>query len=277
MSATIDLTPFQRFRAYVEEADRILYLSMRGIARAIGEVELAESFMRLEPRDLDPIDREREGPDPVIEGQRNIDLEQLKKEAEFAQLELDRGFPLLYAHTVVGLWGALEVLVEDFAVSWLRDHPELLRQEQISKVKISLGEYESLPAEERVRYLVVQLQREMKADIRTGISSFESLLSVLNLSGPVDDATRRNLFEMHNTRNVIVHRGAVADQRFVSACAWKELDVGDDVRVSKEDYVRFREALIDYAKLLFGRVQETDKNSSGTAAISEGISSMTEK
>src|SRR5438128_2412286 len=59
---------------------------------------------------------------------------------EWAAGVADAGYPLLFSHTVVGVWTAIEVLSEDFAIAWLRNKPEAWRVKGVSELDVRLGE-----------------------------------------------------------------------------------------------------------------------------------------
>src|SRR5437016_5050276 len=101
--------PLHRAREAVEELDRVLHLSIRGIAqlsKSAPLIEALENYDRVIGTEVDP-----------VESERRIAL--ARAEAEFAQRELDRGFPILHSHATVALWGILEATIEDVALEFL--------------------------------------------------------------------------------------------------------------------------------------------------------------
>src|SRR5690242_5096489 len=99
--------PFNRFIDYIYDVDDVMQLAEVGIGRI-------QSFPKM-VRDLFPGISDS---DAV----RKADEEWLEEQDKFAQLaqsEIDLDFPLLHSHALVGVWGALEYLIEDLAVAWL--------------------------------------------------------------------------------------------------------------------------------------------------------------
>ena len=90
--------------------------------------------------------------------------------AAFAEIESKAGFPFMHEFALVGLWGAIEATVEDLIVALLLNEPSLLQREQFAKIKISLAEYELLDKEERMRFLVIELQRTLRTGQRQGVA-----------------------------------------------------------------------------------------------------------
>jgi hypothetical protein len=174
--------------------------------------------------------------------------------AAFAEKEEERGFPHLHANAVVGLWGALESSLEDFLVAILMNEPELLRSEAFSKIRIPLAEYETLEKEERMRILVEELERGQGLGKLQGVGGLEKLLAYVDLSGDVEANTKKTLWEMQNIRNVIVHRGSVADKRLIQNCPWLGLKVGDAVVVRHDSLHKYDLALHDYLLTIIRRL-----------------------
>ena len=154
--------PKNRFREYVWESDRVLHLSIDGIRAIKNMVPLAELLHGSEQQ-----------------------LARTREDAEFAEIESGRDFPLLHAHMLVGAWGALEAAVEDLVVAVLRNDPTVRASESISRIKISLADFESADAEERMRIVVTELQRALRSEQRLGVNAFEGVLGEVGLGGPV--------------------------------------------------------------------------------------------
>src|SRR5690349_4223249 len=117
------LPAFSRFLEYVDGIDNLINITRTGAGR-----------IQMMPRLTDILD---EGKD--LTSLSDHDRHRREKEKELADLAADevaRGFPLLYAHSTVSAWGALEVLVNDLAVAWLAGHPEPISQPPLGSVKL---------------------------------------------------------------------------------------------------------------------------------------------
>lgn len=229
---------FRRFLNYVEESDRILHLSMKGISGLQGIPRLIKAIAKVE-EDKEPDAQQ---------------IERARKEADFAKREIERGFPLLHAYTIVALWGAMEALLEDVLIAWMMNDPTILKKEIFSKPRISLSDFEGLERDERMLLLVRELERTLVANRKRGAERFEMLLDPLGLSGPIEENIKRDIYEMHQVRNVLVHRAGVADRRLVEGCPWLRLKVGDPVIVTHDCYLRYQNALSSYVTDLVYRV-----------------------
>lgn len=235
--------PLRRFLDYCEESYRLLHLSMRGVSGLRGMPRLVAA--------LKPFETDEDDAEP-----RRKSLEDAKQTAEFANKECESGFPLLHAHTLVGIWGAFEAAIEDMLVGLLVNEPDLLRDKAFAKMRVSLAQFELLEREERMRLLLAELGRGEGAARTTGVDSFEALLDCFNLSGPVSPDTKKSIWEMNHVRNVIVHRGSLADRRLVEACPWMNLKLGDRLTVAHDQLEHYGGVLCDYALSITYRLGE---------------------
>jgi hypothetical protein len=241
--------PINGFLDYMEENMQLLHMSMRGIGM-ITMVPNALSVLGERPysenRPDDPETRKQDFQKA---------LEAAESAARFAEREGKQGFPLLHAHSLVGAWSALESAIEDAIVGMLMNEPDLLWNETLSKIRIPLAEFEALDKEERMRYLLEELERTHGLRRRQGVDGFEDLLGHVNLSGAVEPDIKKAIWELSNLRNVIVHRGSMADRRLVQGCPWMGLRVGDKVTVTHEALGRYFAALHQYLIVILHRLR----------------------
>lgn len=242
------IAPLHRAREAIEEIDRVLHLSVRGIAQLSKSAPLIEA--------LENYDRFKGGEVDPVESKRRIAL--ARAEAEFAQRELDRGFPILHSHATVALWGLLEATIEDVALEFLESDASSLAHPSLASIRIPLTEFEQLERSDRVRFLLAEYTRNSKADLKLGVTRFETLLDLVRLSGGVEEGLRRDLFEHHQVRNAIVHRAGVADRRLVVHCPWLDIKVGTAIVVSHRQYVHYRNAAEAYLVELVMRMYVRD-------------------
>jgi len=203
--------PFTRFLDQAERLGQILEISMRGIM-AITVIPDAIQFLA----------RAGSEDSAITEAK----LEKARVEAELADSEAKKGFPVLHAQAVVTLWSYLEALARSFATEWLRNRPDAIQNPVVSRLKAKIGEYEMLSAQERPSYIFDLLEQELGTNLRSGINRVETLLAPFGLSGDVPDDIQRDIFEMGQIRNVLVHRGGIADRRFVDCCPWLGTSAG---------------------------------------------------
>ena len=235
--------PLLVFTEYSKQSSRILHMCMRGISV---HTMMPDTLMVLHKHTTAEAEEKRH--------KYEREMKRATAEADFAKKEIDAGFPLLYAHHLVGLWGALEAAVEDCLVGILINEPDLLRSDAFSRLRIPLAEFECLDKEERVRFLLAEVERGQGLGRRQGVDAFESLLGHVNLSGPVDPEIKKTMWEMHHVRNVIVHRNSLVDRRLKEACPWLGLKVGEKITVDHKSFGQYAQALGEYLMTIIYRL-----------------------
>lgn len=225
-----------KLRTYLGDATRLMSLTYEGVGRIRSMPELIRIL------------NSASGPEINDEA-----LEKAAANAALAEEEVRSDFAMLHAHTLMGVWGMLESAVEDLAATWLEINREAMKRPIFSKIKVPLATYESLGPEERHRFIITELQREIKSDLSQGVGQFEGLLKEVGLGGAVDERVRKALFEAQQIRNLIAHRGARADRRFVEACTHLGYEVGDEVTLSKSRISDLVSAIAIYMRTLENR------------------------
>ncbi len=224
-----------------EEVEDLLELSTTAIAQ-----------LRLMPQTLKVLEGVARKKAPLAERRRQN--AQARRLAGLAHQEAERQFPLLYSQALIALWSALEVLVRDLVIAKIQVSPEVLRAEPFAKLKVRLGEYLSLDEDERGQLIVELLEQDLQARLKPGIGRFEPLLQAIGIGGGTAESIRRQLFELSQVRNVLVHRRGVADRKFVSQCGTLAVPVGKRVTVSPELYARCHAAAMAYVMTLILRL-----------------------
>ncbi|MFF0157613.1 hypothetical protein ACFYRY_08755 [Streptomyces sp. NPDC005263] len=223
--------PFGRLSAYIEEMGNLASMTHKGAHMVSTHPEIME----------------------ILEGFDDDVYNEAKTHAEFAKKEMENGFPLLHAHSLMGLWGALEAAVEDLVISWVSMFPELLANSAFAKVKVPLAEFQAMSDEDRTRFLVNEVQRDLKVDLRGGVSRFEALLGAVGLDGRVDKRVKQALYDLQNVRNVWAHRGGVADRKMAKNCPHLPYTEGQRVAIDKEELNRYMQAVSLYCMTIIYR------------------------
>ncbi len=226
----------RRFMASWEEMFSLLHLGMRGIGVLMGMPRILEVLIETASPD--------DGPHEVENLQRK--LARARRDAERAKSENEKNFPLLHAQTLIAAWGAFEAAIEDTLVAILIKEPKYLKTPALAKVKISLGDFHASDEEGRIRFLLAEISRSQGPGVKQGVDAFEFPLNFIGLSGPLPDELKKSVWEMHNIRNVLVHRASLADVRIVEECPWLNLKIGAPVTISHEALCRYGTALCEY-------------------------------
>jgi hypothetical protein len=234
--------PFKDFGDQVVRQYELLQLSKMGIDGIRGLPRLVEVLAKNDHTRDDAAKQHR--------------LENAQQQAELAQREVDEGFPLLHAYAALAMWSSLEASVRLFLARWLEHSKGALEVKAVQKLRVRIGEYESLKGEDRFFYILDLLEQDTAAPFRAGITRFEAILKPFGLSGAVDDEVQRDLFELNQIRNVLMHRGGRVDRRLVEACPWQGLMVGQQVIIDNHAIERYFHAVARYGDELLQRVEE---------------------
>lgn len=232
------------FSRYVKDMQRLrnlVELSERGIVMLHKVPDAVQVLVKYE-RDNSSTDQDT--------------LKHSKMIAKLARREMKTGFTLLHSWAIVGMWAHLESVVRTLVQEWLKHKPSSWRVEPIGRLKIKLGEYESIPRAERYLFVAEQLERELAIGLRSGVTKFEAILEPFGLSGDVPDNLRRAIYELGQVRNLIVHRSSRVDKQFVAACPWLDQTIGKELSVTTPAFMRYAFAAIFYTVILKRRVGE---------------------
>jgi hypothetical protein len=223
--------------------NRLLHLSMGGLGTISQRPRMVERIITLT----------KEVGDEVTEHMQ-IDLRTANEDAEFTNKEIKRGYPLLHAFTIVGYWSALEWGVDDMLVGIMCNEPAVLEANSFGKIRLPLSRYEQLDKEERMRFLLSELQRNEASGLARGVNTFENLLEVFGLNGAVDVPTKEGLWKLNNFRNVIVHRNSRADRRLLENCPSLNVSIGDPILIDHKTYGSLTESALNYILILMRRL-----------------------
>lgn len=124
--------------------------------------------------------------------------------------------------------------------------PDVLRRDEVRRIKGPIAELLSASPVERAEFLANALAQEVKAPLQKGVGRFEALLQAVGLGGKVDRTVRDVLFELLSVRNVLVHRNGRVDARFLENCPWLGHRLGDNLRITAAMSERYRPATIYY-------------------------------
>ena len=167
--------------------------------------------------------------------------------------EVKNQSPILYLQATVSLWSGLESFIRLFISRWLQYNEDSFDKEIVKELKISFSEYHQMDEEDRYHYLTSLLEDRVRSSFMKGINRFESLLEVFGLSGKVDTNDKSNIFTLQQLRNCIVHNGAIADKKIIDSCPWLNLEVGDQIIVSPDDFNKYLTSVNNYVVSIFIR------------------------
>lgn len=233
------------FKQFIDEANQLLQtlnICAMGISIVRGAPKAIEVLMKLEEDDSDDVQEK---------------LKRAKDASLLAESEVKEGFPVLNSWAVVTLWALLEGMVRSFVAEYIRRRRSSWSLPQLKKLRIRLGEYETILKEDRYLYVADLLEKEVAAGVRNGVNRFETLLAPFNLDGDVPKNTSKLIFELGQMRNTIVHRAGKADNQLLKSCPWLKQMRSEPVRITPKMMHKYFNAVDMYVTIVMCRVQET--------------------
>jgi hypothetical protein len=226
------LKPFKSFIEFVDETNRAVFLTIYAIRSLDGLGRLVTVMERIKP---------------TLDGSQAV--EKAQKYEQMALEENRNGFPLTLSHAAVALWAALEVTIPTYVAVCLRAKPELLRGERFKKVRFPVSMLDATP-DEQFQWIVQELQDQLKTDEKLGIGRFEGLLAAAGFEVPVESYLRRDLLELSQVRNLVVHRFGVVDEAFREKCPFRNDPIGSRLKISEADYDRYQRSVREFAAII---------------------------
>ncbi|AZI61357.1 hypothetical protein RQN9TF_09490 [Rhodococcus qingshengii] len=186
----------------------------------------------------------------ILKGAQDV-IERAEKEAERAQKEIDAGYPTLHAHSLLGLWGAFECLVEDFFKATIKADPGLLSGDAFAKIKLPI-DILFASDDERAETVLGELTRATSSEKSIGVTQFERILRPINLGGSVPTRVKDAVFQAQQIRHIWAHRGGVADATFVGRCPARA-KTGEKVQMDTEEFFHLAGGLAMYSMIIVNR------------------------
>lgn len=169
-----------------------------------------------------------------------------EKLESFAKKEVSDGHPYLFALVSVKLCSILEAAVDHVLVELLKDPRTVTSSTKVSRLKGPLVEFIGATELDRMVYLREALKQEIASDLKVGVGRFESVLDALGFCGIVAPSIRKALLELHEIRNVVMHKMGKADKQFKARCPWNEIELGQSMRVTQTEYRVYHTAALWY-------------------------------
>ncbi len=246
--STVIPEPVNNETEYEFEPFEIIFLRRREqILKLVGVAGHALRAMKGSARLSEVLHHPPEAVDRVRELE-SLALEQVKAD-----------LPLLHSASAVLIWGALEAAFRDFLVRWLVRYPAARLVPELNNVRVRVAEYERLQGEDRMRYLVNILERELAASLRPGVGRFDCLLKPFGIRPKVSESAGRGLNELAAVRNVIVHRAGIADSRLLELCPSLGLRIGETVTVGRAAFENYVAVTSGYAAALIESAREVSR------------------
>lgn len=182
-------------------------------------------------------------------------LQSMRFKAERAQREIDDDFWMLHAHSLMGLWGSMEVLVEDIFANRLLENQTLYEDEAFDKIKLPVATLGQVSQKSVARATLKEVSKSAATGSAPG--RFEKVLKFVRLDGKVPAQVSHAIYNAHQIRNVCAHKAGFADDHFVEMCPEIAVDIGERIPLSIEEFDPLMHGLHMYASILLNRIRAT--------------------
>lgn len=234
--------PFEDALTWIHETATLRTLAVRGITLVRAIPPLVDALEQLHGDEATP---------PLAQ---LPDLHQTRQEAELAERELDHNFPLLHSQGVIALWATLEAMHHNLLANWLMHVKGARELAEVRAIHIPAALERPVEEQDRWLYVVGKLEHRAGARQMEGVSRFEVLLDLFGLEGAVETRLRRDLLELQQIRDALVHRRGLADRKLLEICPWLEYPITSRINIHRDDFERYFASVADYITNLIYRV-----------------------
>lgn len=166
------------------------------------------------------------------------------------QLDPDREDPRRYGLIIVAIWSAFESSFDDFVKALIVERPETLRDKDISRIKVPITQLFA-DGEDKAEVVLDGIKDAVGKG--AGVSRCEAILKYLDLSGPVPQEIKDQVYHCQMIRHVWAHRAGVADPQFVQKAKRLGFSEGDLVAVDTQQLIDSLSAVVFYAMIIMNR------------------------
>ncbi len=163
----------------IKELDPFVDLCWVGIGYAQQATEVAKILAEIRAR------KDKTEPLTTPEG-----MEHAKELEKFAGEQLPNGFPFLYRLAALRLWTILEVFVQDTFAFLTTNVPETRACPKIKELEGPVIDFATASIQQQAEMLMTLLLDKTRAGFKPGVARFETMLSAINLDGPVDESVK---------------------------------------------------------------------------------------
>ena len=157
-------------------------------------------------------------------------IEIAQHDKSFADAEYEAGSPKTYAHYAISLWGGIESALEQLMVNHLIVVPAAAAIVAGTPRGLSPAKFR-IANDDEARDTVRRWQSALQDP--SALGGTLELLRVFGVTVALSEADRRQLEELAQVRNVLLHRGGVVDGRATSKCPWMPWQSGETIQLSE--------------------------------------------
>jgi len=169
----------------------------------------------------------------------------------FTNKQLNNSY--FYKTHLLEIYTLLEVCIKKIIIALIKkldfnEHPKELRN-----IKISLSEFNSFDEDDKIEFLFNNLERNTNGGINYSLDRFENLLKVFGLNGPINKSIKKNILELSQIRNLLLHKDGYVDNHFKKKCPFSKYKNQKKINLDSSDLQKFRNSVYYYILLLKNR------------------------
>ncbi len=168
---------------------------------------------------------------------------------------ISEDFDPINRHGIVGMWVAIEVAIEDTVTLILKKDKFALSL--LSKAGVKLPKSISDPLSENDAHNIYRRLEQFSRKNRSVAEAYIHSMSVLNIFFTLPTEIIETLSELNYVRNCILHRGGVLDERAHIEAPNLSSHIGKHLKISKEKYLHYYDAVAEFSIELLGGVGES--------------------
>ena len=165
----------------------------------------------------------------------------------FAKEEIENGFNTICSHHAITTWAAIETTIEQILVSLIQKVPTSITLIEKSVPNLNTKKMRTTTADDAKRTI-----RSWEGAIGLSATMDRTLhmLGAFGLIVELDEEHKRNLSELAELRNVILHKGGRIDKRFKDKCPWRQDEIGGALHINRSQLGNYFEAASSVATKL---------------------------
>jgi hypothetical protein len=146
------------------------------------------------------------------------------------------------SHSLISIWSAVEVAVEDTVVLILSKDPSAVDVASAAGVKTTGFDVGPLSEEEARKFFSNRVQRKIGENLRVG-EFYIKVLGLFGLTVSLGNHILSKLEEANCVRNCIMHRGGVIDSKAAQSVAALRPFLGRKLPITKQRYIEYYDAV----------------------------------
>ncbi len=146
------------------------------------------------------------------------------------------------SHSLISIWSAVEVAVEDTVVLILSKDPSAVDVVSAAGVKTAGFGEGPLTEEEARRLFTNRIQRKIGENLRVG-EFYTRVLGLFGLTISLSNHALSKLEEANWVRNCLMHRGGIIDAKAAQSVATLRPFLGRKLPLTKQRYLEYHDAI----------------------------------